>query len=93
MTVFLLSIHSPRRSGPLPAQPYHDADAYEIYSLLLPHEESYGFAEDTLMIQENTLAEDIMGACLKQPDATRFKGAIAGYNRTYKEKWALQPQF
>jgi hypothetical protein len=76
-----------------PAQPYDNADAYQIYSLLLPHEESYGFAEDALMIQENTLAEDIMGACLKQPDANRFKGAIAGYNRIYKKKLALQRQF
>ncbi|MBI3475228.1 MAG: hypothetical protein HY010_05825 [Acidobacteria bacterium] len=93
LAVFVLSITLLVAQDHSAAQPYHDADAYKIYSLLLPHEESYGFAEDTLMIQENTLAEDIMGACLKQPDATRFKGAIAGYNRIYKKKWALQPQF
>ena len=75
------------------AQPYNDPDAYQIYSLLLPHEESYGFAEGTLMIQENTVAEDVSGACLKSTDAKRFKGAIAGYNRIYKKNWLLQRQF
>src|SRR5438874_6741080 len=75
------------------AQSYNDAGAYEIYSLLLPQEESYGFAKDALMIQENTIPEDISGACLRQTDANRFKGAIAGYTRIYKGKWLLQPQF
>src|SRR5260370_29269383 len=76
-----------------PAQPYHDTDAYKIYSLLLPQEESYGFAEDALMIEEHTHSVDIFGACLSQADADRFKGAIAGYNRIYKKKWQLQPEF
>ena len=75
------------------AQPYDNADAYQIYSLLLPHEESYGFAEDALMIQENTVAQDISEACLTPADANRFKSAIAGYNRAYKRKWLLQRQF
>jgi len=75
------------------AQPYDAPDAYEIYSLLLPHEESYGFAEGTLMIQENTVAEDVSGACLKSNDAKRFRGAIAGYNRIYNKNWLLQRQF
>jgi hypothetical protein len=75
------------------AQPYDNADAYQIYSLLLPHEESYGFAEDALMIQENTVAQDISGACLTSADANKFKSAIAGYNRADKRKWLLQRQF
>lgn len=74
-------------------QPYDDADAYEVYSLLLPHEESYGFAEEALMIQENTVDEDISGACLTQVDAAKFNGVIAGYKRVYKEKWVLQRRF
>ena len=74
-------------------QRYEDADAYKIYNLLLPHEESYAFAKDALMIQENTVAQDISDACLTAADANRFKSAIAGYNRTYKTKWLLQRQF
>jgi hypothetical protein len=75
------------------AQPYDDTDAYEIYSLLLPHEESYSFAGETLMIQETTVAEHVLGACLKNSDAKRFKGAIEGYNRIYDKNWRLQRQF
>ena len=74
-------------------QPYDNVDAFQIYSLLLPDEESYGFAEDALMIQENTIAPDISGARLTPADANRFKNAIAGYNRDYKSKWLLQRQF
>lgn len=74
-------------------QPYGDADAYEIYNLLLPQEESYAFAKDALMIQENTVPEDISAACLKPADAKRFKGAIAGYERVYQKKWFLQRNF
>ena len=72
------------------AQSYNDAGAYEIYSLLLPHEESYGFAKDALMVQENTVAKDVSGACLTQADANRFRDTIAGYNRVYRKKWLLQ---
>lgn len=69
---------------------YGVAEAYKIYSLLLPHEESYGFAKDTLMVQENTVAEDVSGACLTQTDANKFRDAIAGYNRVYRKKWLLR---
>jgi hypothetical protein len=74
-------------------QPYEDADAYEIYSLLLPHEESYAFAEGMLMIQENSVAQDISGACLRQADANRYKDAIANYNRVRERNWLLQRHF
>jgi hypothetical protein len=74
-------------------QRYEDADAYKIYDLLLPHEESYAFAKDALMIQENAFAEDVSGACLRQADAHRFKGAIADYNRVREKKWLFQRHF
>ena len=74
-------------------QPYEGVDAYKIYNLLLPHEESYAFAEDVLMIQENAVAQDISGACLRQADANRFKGAIADYNRAREKKWLFQRHF
>jgi hypothetical protein len=43
------------------AKPYDDQEACKIYSLLLPHEESYGFAPDTLMIQNEMLPETFRG--------------------------------
>ena len=76
-----------------PARPYHDTDAYKIYTLLLPDEESYGFAENALIIEEHTQSVHISGACLSQTNADRFKDAVAGYNRIYKKKWQLQPEF
>jgi hypothetical protein len=75
------------------AKPYDIEEAYKVYSLVLPHEESYGFAKDTLMIRDNTVAEDVAGGCLTQADTHRFKDAIAGYNRVYKGKWTLQRHF
>jgi hypothetical protein len=74
-------------------QPYDVADAYKIYSLLLPHEESYGFAKDTLMIQEETVSHvSPVGACLTPEVWNKFKDAIAGFNRVQK-KWLLQRHF
>jgi hypothetical protein len=95
LTIILVGLGTPMTAQERPAlfQPYDDADAYEIYNLLLPQEESYTFANDALMIQENTVPEDISGACLKLADAKRFKGAIAGYERIYKKKWFLQRLF
>lgn len=74
-------------------QPYENADAYKIYSLLLPQQESYAFAKDMLMIQQNAVAQDISGACLRQADADKFKSAIADYNRVQQKKWVFQRQF
>lgn len=93
LIALVLSIGTATAQESQATQPYDDADAYEIYGMLLPHEESYDFAKDALMIQENTVSEDISGACLRQIDANRFKGAIAGYSRIYKKKWLLKPQF
>lgn len=90
---FLLSVTAVVAQKSPATQAYDDADAYEIYSLLLPHEESFIFAEPMLMIQESTVAEDISGACLTQADAARFKAAIVGYRRVHQNKLILQPQF
>jgi len=78
----------------VPAKPYDVEDAYQIYSLLLPHEESYGFAKGTLIIQEETVSEP--GAsqpCVSSDAARRFKNAIAEYHRSNKESWLLKRQF
>ena len=65
-----------------------------IYSLLLPQEESYRFAKDTLMIREKTLPDiGVTEACLTSAVANKFKDAIAGFNRFHSKKWLLQRQF
>jgi hypothetical protein len=76
------------------AQPYEVDDAYQIYSLLLPQEESYGFAKGTLIIQEETASNAaVSGACLSSEVANRFKDAIYDYKRSQAKKWLLKRQF
>lgn len=76
------------------AEPYNVSEAYEIYSLLLPHEESYGFAKDILMIQEETVSDvEIIQGCLTSAAANKFKDAIAGFNRVHRRKRLLQRHF
>lgn len=92
--VLLFTVAGLMAQQPPATQPYYDADAYRIYNLLLPREEAYSFAKDALMIQENAVPEPIPApACLRQADASRFKGAIADYNITNKRKWLFQRQF
>jgi hypothetical protein len=73
---------------------YDVEDAYQIYSLLLPHEESYGFKKGTLIIQEETVSERVASLPCVTPDAARrFKDAIADYHRLNKEPGLLKRQF
>ena len=65
LIVPVLGIVTAMPQEPSAAQPYEEPDAYQIYSLLLPQEESYGFAKGTLIIQEETVAsEAVVAACL-----------------------------
>jgi hypothetical protein len=91
ISVFFTSEATAQSTGD--AKPYHVEEAYKVYSLVLPHEESYGFAKRHAEDSENTVAEDVTEACLAQADTHRFKDAIAGYNRVYKGKWTLQRHF
>ena len=76
------------------AQPYDEPDAYQIYSLLIPHEESYVFAQGTLIIQEETVSDvAVTGAGLSREVASRFKDAASDYERARTKKWFLQRQF
>jgi hypothetical protein len=87
---------SPTISQEPPApQLYESPDAYKIYSLLLPHEESYGFANGGLIIQQETESEypPVEGACLSSDVAKRFKDAISDYRRVRETTWLLQRQF
>ena len=72
---------------------YDDKDAYEVYSLLLPHEESYGVATATLMIQEQTKPYLSVGTDLTREAWNKFKGAVADFNRLDKKNWLLQRRF
>jgi hypothetical protein len=75
-------------------QPYDSADAYQIYSLLLPQEESHGFAKGTLMIQEETISHvAATGGCLPTEVAKQFTDAISDYERSRTKTWLLKRQF
>jgi hypothetical protein len=76
------------------AKTYDVTEAYQIYSLLLPQEESYHFAKGTLIIQEDTVAKrDGSEPCVTPETAIRFKDAIADYGGTNREQWLLQRHF
>ncbi len=73
--------------------PYNLGDAYEVYSVVLPHEESYEFAKGTLVIQQETMPKAGIESCLTPEAANRFKDAIADYERVNRKAWILQRQF
>ena len=72
-------------------QPYNVAEAYKIYSLLLPREPSYAFGKDKVMIRQ----EAVQGSrpCLTTAAAEKFFDAIEAFNRLQQKKWILQPKF
>jgi hypothetical protein len=81
---------------------YSVEEAYQIYDLLIPQEESYRFAKGALVIQMETVAqlEGTEGglptgpeACLFPSAASQFKDAIADYNRLNRKTWLLQKDF
>jgi len=75
------------------AKPYDLDEAYQIYSLLLPREESYGFGKGTLVIQEDTVPHALESACFDVKSASRFKDALADYGSAQKRTWRLQRRF
>lgn len=76
------------------AQPYDLAEAYQVYSALLPREESVGFAKGTLVIQQETVSRtEPPEPCVTPDAAVRFKDAIADYKRVNSKPRLLQRQF
>jgi hypothetical protein len=72
---------------------YDDEDAYEIYSLLLPGEQSYGIAKGTLVIQQETDAYlKLDDDCLTSQAGREFRDAIEDYKR-HNEPMMLQRKF
>jgi hypothetical protein len=66
----------------------------QIYSLLLPHQESYEFAKGTLEIQAVTVSPpESASHCVTAEAATEFKDAIADHDRVNSQLWSLQPRF
>jgi hypothetical protein len=62
-----------------------DQDIYDIYSLVLPSEQSYRFAKGALVIRQETLAEvKLDDSCLAPEAAREFKDAIEDYKRQTK---------
>jgi hypothetical protein len=76
------------------AKTYDVEDAYRIYNALLPHEESYGFAKGTLIIQEETVSNRVASEpCVTPEAASRFKDAIADYKSLNRKQLFLKRQF
>lgn len=89
--VSLLIVRAPAQDSAMAA--YDDPDAYVIYSLLLPDEQSYGFAKGTLVIRQETVATvKLDGACLDPGAAREFKEAIEDYER-HNKPLLLQREF
>lgn len=80
-------------------RPYDDADAYQIYGLLLSHGEALG--EGTLVIQQQTISKlKLPGGfangpedCLFPNAASEFADAIKDYDRLNQQHWLLQRKF
>jgi hypothetical protein len=77
------------------ATEYYGVDeAYRVYNVLLPHEESVGFAKGTLVIREETVSKpEAPEPCLTAEAANKFKDAIADYKHVNSKPWLLQRQF
>lgn len=74
---------------------YEVDDAYDVYSVLLPHEESFEFAKGTLVIRQETVSNPDKASvpCVTADAARRFKDAIADYNGVNRSQWLLQRRF
>ena len=87
---FMLSVSSQDSSPP---KAYDIPEAYQIYSLLIPHEEAYQFGKATAIIQEDTVSHPLDAGCFEAKAALRFKGAFADYREVQKRTWLLQRRF
>ena len=93
VAVVLLSTLSASAQNATAAEPYSVDDAYRIYGVLLPQQESAEFAKGTLVIQEETVSNpEAPERCLTAAAANKFKDAIADYKRVNSKPWLLQRQ-
>jgi len=97
--VVLLAVLSISATAPKP-EPYNVDEAYPVYGVLLPYEESYQFSgKGKIVIQQGTVSGLSVGprmdveACT-DPGAKRiFREAIDDFLRMNKQTWLLQPRF
>jgi len=75
-------------------QPYQIDEAYRVYEAILPHEESYGFATGTLVIQLETGPEhNSTYGCLSDDAKRKFRAAAANFADVNERSWMLLPKF
>lgn len=75
------------------SQPYDVKEAYQVYSVLLPHEEAPESAKNTLVIRQDTVSKQLESGCLTGDAARQYREAIADYERVNSKPWVLQRQF
>ncbi len=91
--VTLLLLQTPAVTKDGPGEPYTDADAYEVYSAIIPSEWPLRVAKaKALVIQSQTRAYEM---CLTpdQGSAEVVGGAISDYNSQNEKVWQLQKKF
>src|SRR5262249_8053919 len=93
ISIMLLSMQAVSQQQSPPLSPYDVDEAYRVYSVLLPREESYEFAKGTLVIQEETVSEHLDAKCLTAAATRKFKDAIVDYERANSKQWLLQRLF
>jgi len=94
LIVSVIGVVTANPQEPSAVPPYEEPDAYQIYSLLLPKQQSYGFAKGTLRIQEETESNAAVDeACLSRDVAKQFKDAISDYERSRTTTYLLKRHF
>ena len=79
---------------PVEPEGYEVDEAYQVYNVLLPDEESYKLAKSTLVIQQDTVQSSRpFGSCLTREAEKKFKDAIADFARLNRRRWILQRKF
>lgn len=79
------------------AKPYEIKEAYEIYSLLLPHPGvvPYGFTKGPLAIQQETAShfDYFYYGCFDLKAQSKFEDALTNFFQVTKRAWLLQREF
>jgi len=81
---------------PNATEPYDVNEAYEIYNVLLHHDQHYALAKRMVIIQEETVSgvrHEGPLPCLTNEASEEFKDAIADYEQVNTRRWVLQRKF
>ena len=101
LIVFLFSTLGVVAQHSAAAVPYDIDEAYKVYNVLVPHEQSAQIGQGTIIIQQETVSKSEMldpflpgvEGCLTTEAANKFKDAIADFRRVTTKQWLLQHQF